>query len=81
MSIGIAIRKEALAIHQNFTRAYERQRYSRFELKCELCDVSYVVYCEPGIRETSARQEFLERIWSEHPHHSEVTAVGGDAVA
>lgn len=77
MSSGIAIRREALAVHENYVRYYERQGRLSFELKCALCEVVYVVYCEPGIKERSAREEFEEKIWNEHPSHGRVIAIGG----
>ena len=81
MSSGIAIRREALAVHENYVRYYERHGRLSFALKYPLCEVVYVVYCEPGIKKRSAREKFEGKIWNEHPHHSEVIAVGGEAVA
>ena len=80
-TIGIAIRKEALAVHENYVRHYRSEGRGPFEVNCPLCEVVYVVYCQPGTKERSAREDFEEKIWNEHPRHAEVIAMGGEAVA
>lgn len=81
MSIGIAIRKEAAAKHDIYIQKFNLEERVSFELKCPDCDVVYVVYCEPGLKEDSARKDFTDEIWNGHPRHGEVIAIGGEAVA
>lgn len=81
MSVGIAIRKEAIVTHDVYIQHFKREGRLSFELKCSLCGIVYIVYCEPGVKEHSARGDFEKRIWNEHPRHSEVISIGGKAVA
>jgi len=76
LGIGIAIRKETLELHKPYVHRLEEEQRLSFESKCPLCEAAYVVYCDPGVKEQSAREEFDGKIWNEHPRHSEVIAIG-----
>lgn len=76
MGLGVAIRRETLALHGNYVQSYTRGGRSSFVLQCPICDVVYVVYCEPGVKEDSARRDFADEISKAHPRHGEVIAIG-----